>query len=131
MDFIFQKGSNSDDIISIRRRDRTSYIVRNRNRTESYTSEGVLQDYEVKEYIELLYLSTLEDEKPYDYIQMNFPHFPAILRNVSRDRVQFGAEGYNFAFLDTFAGLITRALQTEEWPTVIDTDKPAVIDTHI
>ena len=123
MDFIFQKGSNLDDIISIRRRDRTSYTVKVKNQTESYTSEGVLQDYEVKEYIELLYLSTLEDDKPYDYVQMNFPHFPAILRNVSRDRQQYAAEGYAFAFLDTFSDLITRALRVEEWPTVIDTDK--------
>jgi hypothetical protein len=123
MDFIFQKGSNPDDIISIRRRDDTSYTVKVKNQTEFYTSEGVLQDYEVKEYVELLYLSTLEDEKPYEFIQMNFPHFPAILRNLSRDRLQYAAEGYNFAFLDTFAGLIKRSLQVEEWPIVIDTDK--------
>ena len=83
-----------------------------------YTSEGVLQDYEIKEYLELLYLSALEDSAPYDFIQMNFPFFPGILRNVACDRAQYAAEEYDFAFLDTFAALITRTLQVEEWPTV-------------
>jgi hypothetical protein len=118
MEFIFQKGSNPDDSFHIRRRDRTSYIVRIKNKTEMYTSEGVLQDYEIKEYLELLYLSALEDHKPYDFIQMNFPFFPGILRNLSDDRVQYAVEGYDFAFLDTFAALINRSLQVEEWPTV-------------
>jgi hypothetical protein len=118
MEFIFQKGSNPDDSFHIRRRDRTSYIVRIRNRTEDYTSEGVLQDYEIKEYVELLYLSALEDHKPYDFVQMNFPFFPGILRNLAHDRVQYAAEGYDFSFLETFAALITRTLQVEEWPAV-------------
>jgi hypothetical protein len=118
MEFIFQKGSAPDDIITIRRRNRTSYIVRTRNNTESYTSEGILQDYEIKDYVELLYLSALEDDSPYDCVQMNFPHFPGMIRTLSKDRLQYAAERYEFSFLETFSALITRSLQTEDWPTM-------------
>ena len=118
MDFIFQKGTNPDDVISLRRRDSNSYTVVVKNTTEGYTSTSVLQDYEVKQYLEVLYLSALEDERPYEYVQMNFPNLPGLLRNLQSDRYEYSYLGYDFSFLDTFAYMITTSLQLEEWPTI-------------
>ena len=118
MDFIFQKGSTPDDVISLRRCDKNSYTVVVKNTTEGYTSTSVLQDYEVKAYLEVLYLSILEDDRPYEYVQMNFPNLPGILRNLQSDRYEYTQLGYEFPFLDTFAFMITTSLQLEEWPTV-------------
>lgn len=116
MDFIFQKTSNPDDVISIRIRDATSYTLSIKNRTEEFFSEGVLQDYEVKQYIELLYLSALHDDHRYDHLQINFPTFPAIMRNLKNDSLDYACVGDQFPFLSVFSTLITFSLKLEEWP---------------
>jgi hypothetical protein len=116
MDFIFQKRSKLDDIISIRIRDATSYTLIIKNNTENFFCEGVLQDYEVKQYIELLYLSALHDDQSYDDLQINFPTFPAIMRNLKNDSFDYGCVGDQFPFLNVFSTLLTFTLQLEEWP---------------
>jgi hypothetical protein len=119
MDFIFQKTSKPDDVVSIRIRDATSYTLSIKNRTEGYSSEGILQDYEVKQYIELLYLSALYDDKGYDDLQINFPTFPAIMRNLKNDSFDYACVGDRFPFLSLFSTLITFSLKLEEWPVQV------------
>ena len=121
MDVIFQKTGHPDDVISIRRKGCASYTVKIKNHTEDYISEGVLQEYEVKDYMELLYLSVLEDEQGPEYIQINFPFFPAMIRNVNKDRASYEEFGYDFPFLHTFADMISTSLQAETWPTRLGT----------
>ena len=69
MDFIFQRTGAPDDTILIRRKGRASYTIKIANHTEDYFGEGSLHEYELKDYIELLYLSLLEDAQHYEYLQ--------------------------------------------------------------
>jgi hypothetical protein len=131
MDILLQKTGKPDDVISIRRKGHASYTVNIKNHTENYIGEGVLQEYEVKDYMELLYLSVLEDEQGPDYVQINFPFFPAMIRNVKKDRESYYEFGYDFPFLHIFADMIYTSLQSETWPTRLGTftnseEKPVV-----
>jgi hypothetical protein len=121
MDILFQKTGRPDDVISVRRKGRTSYTIKIKSHSEDYISEGVLQEYEVQDYMELLYLSMLEDEQGPEYVQINFPFFPAIIRNVKKDRESYYEFGYDFSFLHTFADMISTSLQAETWPTRLGT----------
>lgn len=135
MDFIFQRTGAPDDTILIRRKGRASYTIKIANHTEDYFAEGVLHEYELKDYIELLYLSSLEDVQPYDYLQISFPYFPAILRNIKQDRKSYEEWGYDFPFLNTFADMISACLQAETWPSrtknggSIDSEEKPVVAT--